>query len=279
MRKWIGAGILLLAAAAGAEEETAPAPPWTHKLVGGVTVTQVAMKDWAQGGEEALAWTLSLNGSSTYDENKLNWASSYKFTFGQTKLGDQGIRKTDDRIDLESVLTYKMGTYVNPYVSATLKSQFAKGYNYGAKPKVALSQFFDPAYLTQSAGVGYQPIPEVKTRLGLAVREIITRDFNSFSDDEETAKIEKSKVDGGLESVTDASWQMAENLLLTSKLEIFAPLAAIDETVVRSDNTAAVKVNKYVTVNLNVQIVNDDSASDKTQIKEALALGLSYNFL
>jgi len=100
-------------------------------LAGGVNCSQVALKDWAQGGEEALNWTLNVNGNSVRETEKISWNNTYKFAFGQTRLGDQGVRKTDDKIDLETVLTYKLGTMINPYFGATFKSQFASGYPYG----------------------------------------------------------------------------------------------------------------------------------------------------
>lgn len=256
-----------------------PSPPWNHTLVGGVTLTQIALKDWAQGGEDALAWTVTVDGKSVYENARYNVDNTYKFAFGQTKLGSQGVRKTDDKISLASTLTYKIDKYINPYVAATAKTQFAKGYNYAETGKTALSQFFDPAYFTQSAGVGFKPRSEIKTRLGVALREILTRDYNHFSDDPETAKIEKSAVDGGLESVTEAEWKVMEDVLYTGKLEIFAPISDFGATSVDFDNKVALKVNRYVTVNINVQIINDESASKKTQIKEALAVGLSYSFL
>ena len=40
-----------------------------------------------------------------------------------------------------------------------------------------------------------------------------------------------------------------------------------------------VKAGKYVTVNLNVQVIDDVTASKKTQVKRAIAVGLSYAFL
>jgi hypothetical protein len=49
--------------------------------------------------------------------------------------------------------------------------------------------------------------------------------------------------------------------------------------VVRNDNTLAAKVNKYVNVILNVQIINEKQISPRTQVKEALAIGLSYTLL
>ena len=274
------AAIGLTAGAALAQDETAaeaPAGPWTHKLVGAITATQVQLKDWSQGGEDALAWTVSLDGASNYESGRYNVANTYQFAFGQTKLGSGGVRKTDDRIDLSSTLTYMLGTILNPYVSATFKTQFAGGYTY--EPKVEISKFLDPAYITQSAGVGYQPRPEIKTRLGLGLREVITSDYTRYADDPGTTKIEDVSVDGGLESVTDAEWQMSDNVLFTSKLEVFAPLAAVDETVLRNNNRLTVKVSEYVNVNLNVELVQDDKATEDLQVKQVLALGLSYSFI
>ncbi len=266
----------LLISVAHAEESTSP---WKHQAAGGLNFSQVALKDWAQGGEEALSWTLVFNAKSGRETDKIVWNSTYKFAFGQTKLGDQGVRKTDDKIDLETVLTYKAGATVNPYFGATVKTQFASGYQYEDFGKVGVSQFFDPAYLTQSAGAGYKPVEEVEVRVGLALREIATRDFNGFSDDAETAEVEKFRFDGGLELAVDGAWQLSENALLTSKLGVFAPVTAFDETAINFDNILTVKAGKYLNVNFNLQIIDDATAGPKTQIKETAAVGLSYIFV
>ena len=267
-----------------APDSAAPAAvsPWTHSLVGLATLTQVSFKDWAQGGDNTLALALTLDGKSKRTGEVLDWANSYKFAFGQARLGSQPLRKTDDKIELESILTYKLGVFVNPYAAATLKTQFVQGYKYdnlGGKVDT-VSGFFDPAYLTQSAGVGYQPVPEVKIRLGAALREVFTSKFNIYSDDPATPlEVEKTKVDGGIESVTDVQTTVMENVLLTSKLELFASFRDFEKVVVRSDNTLAAKINTYLTVNLNVQFIHEPSVSVRTQVKQTLALGLSYTFL
>lgn len=252
--------------------------PWLHNMVAGLTATQVSFTDWAQGGENALSWTLTAEGKSLLDLAKYYWSNNYKFAFGQTRLGNQDIRKTDDKIDFESILTYKLGQYVNPYVAATAKTQFSSGYAYdNAGGKTEISAFLDPGYFTQSAGVGYEPVVGVKTRLGAGLREIITSDFNGYADDPATlTEIEKTRIDGGLESVTDLNFAIDDNVLFTSKLELFAPLKTLDEVVVRSDNSIAAKVGKFITANLNVQFINERRITPKTQVKESVAMGLSY---
>ena len=250
---------------------------WSHELVGGLNLTQVALKDWTGGGDDAIAWSATLTGSSEYDRDRIRWSTQYGLAFGQTKLGDGAVRKTDDRIDLASTMTYVMGVYVNPYVGVTLNSQFATGYKYTDTDKVAVSRFFDPAYLTQTVGLGYQPMRQLKTRAGLGLRQIVTRRYRSYAGGDEDGN--RVKVDAGLESVTEARWRLADNVLLTSRLQIFVPVTDVDRSSVRNDTNINLEVSRYVSTNLSLQIVDDSSAHPDTQIKQVLAVGLSYRFM
>ncbi|MCI0708332.1 MAG: DUF3078 domain-containing protein [Ignavibacteriae bacterium] len=257
-----------------------PPGPWKHSLVGALTFTQVSHTNWAQGGQNALAYAVSADGKTELDVSKLNWAHTYKLAFGQTRLSGQGLRKTDDKIDLQSVFTYKFGLHVNPYAGATMKTQFTKGVQYDAAGnETVVSKFFDPAYLTQSIGIGYQPIPQVKTRLGAALREIITSKFVGYADDPATTVVERIKTDGGLESITEVEWKIEEQVLFTSKIELFSPFKRYRDFSLRSDNTLAVQVSKYFIVKVNAQVINDKKVNPRTQVKETLAFGVSYTVL
>ncbi|HCV42393.1 MAG TPA: hypothetical protein DGH68_02845 [Bacteroidetes bacterium] len=267
--------------AAKLEQDSTKPFGWTHKVVTGLSLTQVAFKDWVQGGQNALAYTLRLNGSSCQDMEKTNWTLAYKFAIGQARLSDQGLRKTDDEIFFESLLIYKLWTHINPYAAFTLRTQFAKGFDYSQDNERAVSKFFDPAYLTQSIGAAYKPIPEVVTRLGVGVREVLTSQFpQPYSDDPTTtAEIEKARVNGGIESVTNLEWEFADNMMFKSTLELFAPFKTLNKVIVRSDNSLLAKVNNYVTVGFNVQFVNDVTVTPRTQIKQVLAIAFSYSLL
>jgi hypothetical protein len=287
MRKVLLLMLLIVTSAASAQDSLGILPAiidtsWKHSLIVSANITQISFTDWSQGGDNALAYALFLDGKSTYAVGVIDWMNSYKFGYGQARLGSQGIRKTDDRIDLESVLTYKIGTYINPFASVSLKTQFAEGATYDASGHATpVSNIFDPAYITQTIGVGYQPVPEIKTRLGAALRETIANTFaGKYSDDlETTSEIEKTRIEGGVESVTEVGWTMTENVIFNAKLEIFAPLKQFDRMTVRSDNTLSAKVNKYISVNLNVYLMNDPQVSARTQVKQTLALGFSYTLM
>jgi hypothetical protein len=257
----------------------APAYGWTHTMTTGITLAQIGFTDWSAGGDNALSWALGLEGKSVSDQEKTTWANTYKFAFGQARISDGGLRKTDDKIDLESILTYKLNQYINPYAGLTFKSQFAPGYKYNSPvvgQKTKVSQFLDPAYFTQSVGAGWQPAKEIKTRLGFALRETFSSKF-AYADDPETKNtVEASKVEGGIESVTDTEWKIEDNILLTSKLELFAPFRTIDRVDVRFETKVTMSVNKYISANFTLQMLNL-SPFPRTQIKEAIAIGFTYN--
>jgi hypothetical protein len=250
---------------------------WKHTGSAGVNLTQISFKDWVAGGDNALSYSLILAGASTLIGDVATWSNSYKFAFGQTRLAAQSLRKTDDEIYFESLLIYKLGTTVNPYGSLTFRSQFAPGYTYDAQTETAVSRFFDPAYITQSAGVAYQPCPQVTTRIGAALREIVTSQFPQYSDNAATVEIEKFRIQGGAESVTEAKFNIDDNVELVARLELFAPFNAFDKVIVRNDYAIVARVSKYVNTNLTVNLINDVNVSPRTQIKQALALGVTFN--
>jgi hypothetical protein len=242
-----------------------------------LTLTQVSYTDWVQGGDNSLAYTATADGKSVDDEAMTTWTNTYKLSFGQARLGNHGLRKTDDFIDLSSVLVYKLGIVTNPYFAATLKTQFAKGFIYDDMDNAtAVSQFFDPAFLTQSAGLEYQPVKEVKTRFGLALREVITNMFTQYANEPGAKDTQKIAVDGGMESVTNVNWNLQDNIALAYELDLFDAFKHLDEVVVRSNLTLTGKLSKYLTTIFNLQLINERRISPKTQVKESIALGLSY---
>ncbi len=265
-----------------AQEEAAKEPEygWQKEMVGGLNLTQTSFDNWAQGGENSLAWQFFLNFKFVNDQEKTNWSNSGKFGYGSTKTGDEDYRKSIDEIKLESVLTYKLNVHVNPYAAANFETQFSGGYNYDTDPKTQISAFMDPGYFRESVGLGYKPNKIVTVRMGAAMKQTITSDYPvPYADDPDTEEIEKTKNEFGAELVTDVNWKISENSLFTSKLELFSTFEAFNETDVNWDNVLTTKISKYLSVNLNFKLFYDRDISHRRQIYQSAALGLTYSFL
>lgn len=254
---------------------------WEKQLVGNLNVTQNSFDNWTAGGEDAWSWQIDVSGSANKTTNKFLWNNSGKFSFGKTRVGDLEARKSADEIKLESVLTLLRGVIINPYVAVSGQTQFVSGYIYPTDTgKVEVSDFFDPAYFTQSIGMGYSPLEELALRMGASFKETITSEHPApFADDPDTDKIEEFKAELGAELIADYSKTFNENLQLNSKLELFSNLNAFEEIDANWDTTISAKVSKYISTNLNLRIFYDRDISPKRQMKQTLSLGVSYVFI
>jgi hypothetical protein len=263
-----------------AQETETPEYGWKNQVIGSFTLTQAQFDNWSQGGENTLAWQLSGTGSFVNNTPKFTWTNSGKLIYGQAKIGDADARKSADEIRFESLYEHNLHLPVYPYVSAQLITQMTKGYQYTEELKIPVSNFMDPGYITFGAGFGYTPVEYLKTRLGAASKITVSKEYAvGITDDPATETVEKTNVEFGMQSVTELSKPLAENILLSSKLELFSNLNRIDEVDVRWDTLLAMKVSRYIDVSLNMELFYDKNISTKRQLKQLLALGLSYTFL
>lgn len=271
---------LVLAAFSVQAQNPADSSGWKNSLVGNINFTQNRFDNWTQGGTDSWSWQSDLIPKFVYEDSTFQWANSGKFSFGQAKVGDGQSMKSADEIRLESVLTYKINAWINPYAAVTALTQFAGGYQYTTDERTEVSAFLDPGYFTQSAGLGFQPNPHLRTRMGAALKETVTRNHPApYADDAKTVELEKIKAEPGAEWVTDLDLKLHENILFTSKLETFSNFKGFDSVDVNWDNMFSSKISNLLSVSLNVRMFYDKDISSKRQLKQVLALGLSYALL
>lgn len=274
---------LLLGSVARGQEATELPDGWNNTLVAGLNLTQVSLRDWTQGGENTLAWTVLTNGLFFYKQPDWIWKNTLKIAYGQTKLGDANYEKSEDEIFWESLHSRNIGWKIDPYVANQLRTQFAPGYKMikneqtGEEERVQTSGFWDPGYLIQSAGFTYAQGEVFFTRLGVAFKEIFSKRYGYADDSETLEEVEDFRFQTGIESATGLKVNVMENILFTSQLNLFSSFKQMDVWDVRWDNTLTGKVNSYVNVSLNVFLIHDIAQSRRTQVKEALAVGLQYS--
>lgn len=272
--------LLVISSPAFADPDTAKIKlGWEHNIISGLTLTQISYTDWAAGGENAFAYNASIIGKSINEEEMTSWTTNYKLSFGQAEISDKGLRKTDDAIILETILAYKLKTHVNPYISASANSQFTTSYEYNDSSRTAISTFLDPLYAREAIGVGFLIDEHIKTRIGLALRETFTNTYTRWADDPKTPEIEKTRIEGGIEWVTDVEVKIEENVFFKSHLETFAGFKTFSKWVIYNENLITAKISDHFNVQLGVAIRYDEFIIARTQIKEGLALGVSYQLL
>lgn len=253
---------------------------WEQALVTGLNISQVSFKDWAKGGENSIAWTLKGNYQADFKSEQWMLKNNLTAEFGRTKLGETDFRTTGNELYMENVLSLNVGWAVDPFFSNMVRTNITEGFNYKEDPAQKIADFFDPGYVMQSLGFTYDKIPNFTTRMGLAFKETFTNKYRQYSDDPDTEdEIESFKLETGFESVTSAKVLLAENLNLATKLRLFTRFENIDVWDVRWENTITAKVNSWLNVNFDFILLYEKAQSLRTQMKEALQVGITYRII
>lgn len=251
---------------------------WVPSFVTSIGINQIAFTNWVKGGENSIAWTLI--GNFHYDKiSPTEWTfkNSIKAAYGRSKIGSGVYRTTDNDLYVENVASYNLGWAVSPFISNSIRTQLASGFDYKVTPEKEIANFFDPGYITQTIGFAYDKYKSIVTRIGLGFQEIITNKFTQYSDDPSTKQeIETLKFETGIESVTDVDLKLEENIVYKSKLRLFSQFKSLDVWDVHWDNIIAAKVTKYISVNFGLLLIYEKAQSYRTQIKEGLQVGFVY---
>ena len=121
----------------------------------GLNINQLALSNWAAGGENAWTGKAFANFALIYHKKRFEQKLVGAFAFGISRFGDKRIEKQDDKTDLTYSLSLDSKTQWNISAVATFNTQFANGYKY-PNDSTIISTFFAPAYLTVSAGYSYK---------------------------------------------------------------------------------------------------------------------------
>lgn len=291
----IAAIFLMTTAVTAQEADTTAVKGWKKTAKVDFTTTQTAYSDSWEGGEAgSFNWVANFNGAAERQVNPwFDIRSTLKLSFGQTITQDEETKdwskpqKSTDLIDWENVGSFTLHKTVDPYVAFRLESQFLDASNPNK------NFYFSPLKLTESAGVLrklYEKDKDLLTsRLGIGLRQV----FKSSYSDADNETVDSTYVDTGIESVTDATFQLSERLSYTGKLGLYKAVyfsksdevkgtpaeddwKAID---VSWENIIAANISKIITVNLYTQVLYDKQISKKGRFKETLALGFVFNLI
>ena len=121
----------------------------------GLNINQLALSNWAAGGENSSTGKAFANLTLLYQKSTHEHKLVGTFAYGISRFADKRIEKSDDKIDLSYTLSLHSKQRWKYSLVSTFNTQFANGYKY-PNDSTVISGFFAPAYLTLSGGVTYK---------------------------------------------------------------------------------------------------------------------------
>jgi hypothetical protein len=252
-----------------------------------LNISQGSLTNWQGGGDKSSFSLLSfLNLYAFYKENKNSWDNTLDLGYGFISTTSLGTRKSDDRIDLLSKYGYQIGKKWSMGALFNFRTQFTDGFEYakdnnGAEIRTKTSGFLAPAYVLLSLGFNYKPTNYFSIFVSpLTERWIIVNDnYLSSKGAYGVAPGKKSKNEIGAFLSANFNKEIATNVLYKSKLDAFSNYKNNPQHVdIFWTNVVAMRVNKFLTANFVLDLLYDDDAIGRLQVRELLGVGFSARF-
>jgi hypothetical protein len=278
----------------------APAPAkdtthyWTIHGVNTLLINQSSFKDWAAGGVNSVALNAVMDYDFDYKKDKWSWDNKVILGYGLSDITGTGWRKNDDRIILNSLLGYQAAKYWLYTFYANFQSQFTDGYSYSGNTRTIISAPFAPAYITFGPGIAYKKSDNFRINVSPAAVRLTMVNNDTLSSIGAFGVTPGSKSLFQFGASLDAYYKVdiAKNITFENILKMYSNYLKQPQNVF-TDYTANIymKVNKLVTVNFGLELVNDPLAripfanADGTtdyhsvlQVKQIFGAGLTYKF-
>lgn len=280
-----------------AQEKENDVPPngWTTDGNVQLLFNQSAFnKEWTGGGTSSIAGNITLNYEENYRYNNFSWTNRIFADYGLTKVrDDQFIRKTSDRLEINSVAGYQLENS-NWYYSffTNFRTQFDKGYDFITNPetqeatRIETTNFLSPAYLQVGPGFMWKKNENFVINIAPATGRFIFVDskFTSGPDyvDGEYFGVnagKSSRFEFGASLSGYLQFQIMEDVVMENSLNLYSNYLENPGNIdIDYLMNLEMGINQYLSANLLFQALYDDNAVGAFQIREVFGLGINYNF-
>src|SRR5690554_85722 len=262
------------------ETEVVSDSTWIKKGNIAILGSQSSFSQWQAGGSNNLAINGSLNYDINYKKGDWTWDNKFIAMYGINKLKGQEQQKTDDRLEINSVLGKKaIGEwYYSAFVN--FKTQFDAGMNPDSLEQ-RISHFMSPAYLQFGPGMLWKKNDNLKINITPATARFIFV-HSHFTEFEESFGVEQGKsmrFEFGAAVNAYYKFEVMENFNIENILSLYSNYLDTPKNVdIDYQLNAVLKVNKYISTNFTFQALYDDNAYKGFQTRHTLGVGLNYLF-
>jgi len=283
--------LFIIPVIAFSQEKTDSVKYWKRSGTFGANFSQVSLTNWAAGGESSMSGVFLFNYLANYKKDSLYWDNYLDLGYGFLKNDQEALRKSTDRIELNTKVGYKTAGKWSYAGFVSFKSQFAEGYNY---PRVdgdlPISKFLAPAYINVALGMDYK-----NDYMSLFLSPA-TGKFTIVNDDNLSAlgefgveKGKKFRAEMGGSARLAIKKEIVKNVTMQTKLDLFSNYFHNPQNIdVDWTFMLNMKVNEWLSANFMSQLIYDDDvkimdnetgkSAPKVQFMEMFGVGLSFKF-
>ena len=277
--------LLLFYPVAGQDKDTTY---WKRSFESVLNFDQAAFSsNWTGGGTNSIGLNGLINFKADYKKGRHSWDNYINMVYGFVNTGNQGFRKNNDRLFIDTKYGYQLGPKWNMTVAFNALTQFAPGYKYEKDSldrdvATLISKFLAPGYFTLTWGFEWVPKPFFKLRLSpFSPRMTVVTDTTLYHAIDNNYGVDIGKTTRmewlAMQIMADFDKDLSENLNLKFKYILFynmqTPVSEIDH---RFDLALTAKIAKYFNVKLTGTLIYDVDQDASVQLSEGIGIGFIY---
>ena len=276
---------------------------WTKTGKITLLINQSAFSNWQAGGDNNFAGNLNINYDFDYVKGDWLWDNKLLASYGLTINDDDGARKTDDRLEFNSIAGKNIKKNWSGSFFMNFKTQFTDGFAYdddyldqnpgSDNEDFPTSGFFKPAYLSFGPGLLwkknsnlYVNISPVTAKFTFITSEIFTYDEDNLeyesSNDVEIFGVDPGDTylfEFGLNIRSYYKFNIMKNINMENIFTIYSNYLDKPQNIdIDYTMNIVMKINDVFSTNLTFQTIYDDNAYSGFQIREVFGLGVNVNF-
>lgn len=282
-------------------EEEDPKEGWTKTGKITLLLNQSAFSNWQGGGENSLAGNIGINYDFNYVKGVWLWDNKIIAGYGLTKNDDDGVRKTDDRLEINSILGRHIKGNWSGSFFMNFRTQFTDGYDYnsdfaGDNEDFPTSGFFKPAYWSFGPGLLWKKHDNLYVNFApmTAKFTFLTGEVFTINDDDSaniyyvsSNNVTTYGVDPGdsllfefgLSIRSYYKFDIMENISMENIFSIYSNYLEDPQNIdIDYTMNIVMKINDVFSTNLAFQTIYDDNAYRGFQIREVFGIGVNMAF-
>ena len=261
---------------------------WSYSGKASLLFNQTAFSQWASGGVNNISLGFSVDYEVHYRENGWSWDTKSSGSYGLSYIqGDKFLKKTNDRLEINSLLGKEFSDTWSYSTILNFKSQIAHGYRFGTneegeETRSLRTQFFSPAYLQFGVGLYWKKSTDLWLNIAPFTQRItfVSRQFTQdLAEDKAYFGVSKGNshlFELGASVSGFYKFEVLENIFIENRLALYTDYLGKPKNIdLDYSLTATMKVNEYISTQLEVQLVYDDNAVKNLQSREVFGVGLS----
>ena len=252
---------------------------WVKKGTFTFLANQATFNNWLAGGQSNISGNVGVNYDLNYKSDKWNWDNKIIAGYGLTKIKDQDMQKSDDRLVFNSLAGRKASGEWFYSLFFNFQTQFDSGIDLASGIKT--SHFFSPAYFQFGPGMLWKKSDNLKVNIAPATSKlvIVHPHFTELGPSFGVEQGDSSRFEFGAAINGYYKFTIMENVTFENILNLYSNYLE-DPQNVDIDYTLNVvmKINKYLTTNFAFQTIYDDNAFRGFQTRQVIGLGVNYGF-